>query len=466
MSAPQTFDTIIERGLEAGATPKGVVVVGAGMAGLVAAYELKRAGHRVTLLESQTRIGGRVLTLREPFTHGLHAEAGAMRIPVAHGLTLGYVRKFGIETAPFTTVNPNAYVRINGIQKRRHEFASDAMSFGLDPQNLERPIDEAWDAVISPLLRRIEAEAWEGVTKDHDHYSLREFLEAQGWTETQIEIFALINHLESLLSSGFMELLREEAGRWFMDVVTIPGGMDLLPLSFLPSLERDIRFGARVRRIEQTDSGVTIRYSTAAADTTITADRVIVTVPFSVLRHIEVSPPLPRDKQRAIRQLHYDQSVKIFFQSRTRFWETEDGIEGGATVTDMPIRAMYYPEHGRETGRGVLLASYTWAQDAERWGALTEQQRISEALENALAIHPQLATEFEGGATKAWHHDPHAGGAFAMFEPGQETLLHDAIVRAEGRIHFAGEHASLAHAWIQGAIDSGLRTALEVHTSP
>lgn len=465
MSEALSDEMIIERGLPAGAAPKRVVIVGAGMAGLVAGYELKRAGHQVTILESQTRVGGRVLTLREPFSEGLHAEAGAMRIPVAHGLTLAYVNKFGLATAPFTTVNPEAYVRINGQQRRRKEFSGDALSFGLDPHDHERPIDEAWDACIAPLLRRIEQEAWESVTREHDQYSLREFLEANGWSETQIEIFALINHMESLLSSGFLEILREEAGRWFTDVVTLPGGMDQLPRAFLPEVGADIRYGARVRRIEQDASSVTVRYSTAATDTTITADRVIVTVPFSVLRHIEITPPLPRDKQRAIRQLHYDQSVKIFFQARTRHWETEDGIFGGATVTDLPIRAMYYPEHGRETGRGVLLASYTWAQDAERWGALSEQQRISEALENAVLIHPRLATEFEGGATKAWHHDPHAGGAFAMFEPGQETLLHHAILRQEGRLHFAGEHASLAHAWIQGAIDSGLRAAVEVHTA-
>lgn len=458
-------ETIIERGLPAGATPQRVVIVGAGMAGLVAGYELQRAGHEVIILESQTRVGGRVLTLREPFSDGLHAEAGAMRIPLAHGLTLGYVAKFGLKTAPFTTVNPEAYVYINGQQKRRKEFASDAQSFGLDPANLERPVDEAWDGVIAPLLRRIEAEAWDGVTRENDQYSLREFLEVQGWSESQIEIFALINHMESLLSSGFMEILREEAGRWFTDVVTLPGGMDSLPRSFLPALDKHIRYGARVRRIDHDKTGVVVKYSTAAGDTLVTADRAIITVPFSVLRHIEVAPPLPRDKQRAVRQLHYDQSVKIFFQSRSRFWENEDGIFGGATVTDLPIRAMYYPEHGRETGRGVLLASYTWAQDAERWGALNESQRISEALENVVTIHPRIADEFEGGATKAWHHDPHAGGAFAMFEPGQQTLLHEAIIRSEGRLHFAGEHASLAHAWIQGAIESGLRAALEVHSA-
>jgi len=138
---------------------------------------------------------------------------------------------------------------------------------------------------------------------------------------------------------------------------------------------------------------------------------------------------------------------------------------GGGTVTDLPIRNVYYPDHGRETGRGVLLASYTWSEDAQRWGSLSEDARIAEALEDVMQIHPQAGADYEGGASEMWHDDPFAGGAFALFEPGQQSLLHSHIIAPEGRVHFAGEHASLAHAWIQGAIESGLRAASEVNAA-
>jgi monoamine oxidase len=111
----------------------------------------------------------------------------------------------------------------------------------------------------------------------------------------------------------------------------------------------------------------------------------------------------------------------------------------------------------------VILASYTWSEDAQRWGSLSPRDRIEQALENLALIHPQIRDEVEVGASKMWHDDEFAGGAFALFDPGQQTLLHEAIIAPEGRIHFAGEHASLAHAWIQGAIESGLRAALEIH---
>ena len=131
-------------------------------------------------------------------------------------------------------------------------------------------------------------------------------------------------------------------------------------------------------------------------------------------------------------------------------------------MTDLPVRNIYYPDHGRESGRGVLLASYTWSEDAQRWGSLSPHDRITNALEDLACIHPQATEEFEVGASKMWHDDEFAGGAYAMFAPGQQSLLHRSIIVPEGRVHFAGEHASLGHAWIQGAIESGLRAAQEI----
>jgi len=132
-------------------------------------------------------------------------------------------------------------------------------------------------------------------------------------------------------------------------------------------------------------------------------------------------------------------------------------------VTDLAIRNVYYPEHGRETGRGVLLASYTWSEDAQRWGSLDPRERLVQAVEGVREIHPQIVEEVEAGASKMWHDDDLAGGAYALFDPGQYHLLNEAIAAPEGRVYFAGEHASRAHAWIQGAIESGLRAAHQIH---
>ena len=124
---------------------------------------------------------------------------------------------------------------------------------------------------------------------------------------------------------------------------------------------------------------------------------------------------------------------------------------------------MNYPPPTPATERGVLLASYTWGQDALQWGAMDSETRLEEALDDVSKIHPWIRDEYEVGTSYAWYADRWARGAFALFAPEQQTDLQAAIVEPEGRVHFAGEHCSLYHAWIQGALESGIRAAKEVH---
>jgi monoamine oxidase len=468
LQQPDYFN-IIQHGLQPrAARPRRVLVVGAGMAGLVAAYELLRAGHEPLILEGRQRVGGRVHTLREPFTPGLYAEAGAMRIPRVHHLTMAYVEKFGLSHSPFAMNNPQGLYYLHGQKYRAAEVEAspDILGFEVAEHERGKTTNQLWEAALRPITKFLDDQGpagWDALVARYDGHSTREFLEEQGWSEGAIEMFGLLANQEALMNTSFLELLREEVGNCYVDLVQLDGGMDRLPTAFLPALQTHIRFGARLVALDQDPDSVTVHYATPLGRARAVGDYAIVTIPMPALRHVEVLKPFSRPKQRAIRQLHYDAAAKIFIQCARRFWEEDDGIFGGATVTDLAIRNIYYPEHGRETGRGVLLASYTWSEDAHRWGSLDPAERLIQAAEGAAEIHPQLRDVFEGGASKMWHQDDLAGGAYAMFEPGQQRLLHDAIVAPEGRIHFAGEHASLAHAWIQGAIESGLRAAAEIH---
>ena len=459
---------LIRNGLGPTSRPSRVVVVGAGMAGLVTAQHLHDAGHHVTVLEARQRVGGRVRTLREPFTHGLYAEVGAMRIPRAHQLTMAYVEKFGLRTEPFTMNNPEGFYYLHGVKCRIRDSHRVFDTLGFDFAERERGTSALahWNAVVGPFATRIQEggdDVWDEIRLEYDHYSTREFLEANNWSEGLIETFGLLADQEALMNMSFLELLREEVGQYYTNMIELVGGMDHLPRAFVPLLRSRIRFGAKMFAIEHDDEGATVRYQTAGGRFEAKGDFAVVTVPFPVLRHIEITRPLSFPKQRAIRQLHYDASAKVLLQFNRRFWEDDDGIRGGGSITDLPIRNIYYPDHGRETGRGVVLASYTWAEDAQRWGSLAPNDRVSEALEDFAKLHPQAPYDFECGASKMWHDDEFAGGAFALFEPGQQTSLFPHVIAPEGRLHFAGEHASLHHAWIQGAIESGLRAAQEVH---
>lgn len=462
------YISIVHNGLEPAAQPKRVIIVGAGMAGLVAGYELQRAGHDPILIEGQQRVGGRILTLREPFSPGLYGEAGAMRLPRSHDLTMAYVDRFQLKTMPFTMGNQNAFVLMEGKKMRVSEFRQDPNVLGFEVKDNERgkTASQLWEEALEPLTSRLDAEgeaAWDKIIAEYDQYSLEEFLQARGWSEGAMEMFGLFMGYESRMNQSFIDIVRPEVGQSFANLLYIEGGMDLFPRAFMPALQNRIRFGARMIAIDQSPDDVTIHYETGAGRDQVTGDYAIITIPFAVLRHIEVLKPFSTAKQRAIRQVHYDASAKVFLQARRRFWEEDDQIFGGGSVTDLAIRNCYYPDHGRETGRGVMLASYTWAEDAQRWGSLLPEDRVAQAIEDVAQLHPQILKEFEVGASKMWHNDEFAGGAFALFDPEQFTLLYDAIIAPEGRIHFAGEHASVYHRWIQGAIESGLRAALEVH---
>ena len=450
---------------------KRVIIIGAGMAGLVAGYELARAGHDPLILEAQNRVGGRVYTIRGRFAPGLYAEAGAMRIPRVHDLTLGYVAHFGLELRPFVMGNPKGLVYVGGKRMTAEQagLTPEELGFEVAEHERGRSYSALWEDATRDLRAWIEADevvGWDRIYKEYDGYTIREFLELKGFSEGAIEMYGVMNFVETGIHNAVVEEFREDFGRHFEDMQEIVGGTDMLPNAIYREIPDRIRFGAEVHAIDQDGDSVTVHYKTESGRYSVSGDYAIVTLPFTVLRQVEVMTPFSREKQRAIRQLNYSASTKILFQVRERIWEAEDGIYGGATVTDLPIRRINYPTPDPTTTRGVLLASYTWDQDAARWGAMDEETRLEEALEDVSKIHPRIREVYEVGASHAWYDDRYANGAFAMFQAGQQTALQADIVRPEGRIHFAGEHCSLYHAWIQGALESGLRAAQAIHEAP
>jgi monoamine oxidase len=464
----ETLSTPSE-GLDARPQPgKRVLILGGGIAGLVAAFELKRQGHDPLILEAQHRVGGRVYTLRN-FAPGLYAEAGAMRIPRVHDLTLEYCRLFGLTLRPFVMGNPKTLVHIDGQRMTAEEAdaSPERLPFPLAEEERGRTYTELWSEATREFRERYEAggqDSLDDLLREYDHYSIREFLVSRGVSEGAIELYGVMSFREANMNAAVVEQLREIVGRSFEDMQEIAGGMDLLPQAFYEHLKTNVRFGAEVTAIEQSPESVTVHYRGAAGRFSVSGDFAICALPFSVLRDVEViGQGFSREKQKAIRELNYNASTKILFQVRRRFWE-EEGIVGGTTVTDLPVRRICYPSFSDpDDERGTLLASYTWGQDALRWGAMDKESMIEQALEDVARVHPSVVAEFEVGDAYNWYDDPYARGAFALFEPEQQTRLQEHIVAPEGRIHFAGEHTSLYHAWIQGALESGIRAAREVH---
>jgi monoamine oxidase len=474
--------SIIRNGLPKTRIPKKIIIVGAGMAGLVAASLLKQAGHHVTILEAAERVGGRVYTLRSDFRDGQYLEAGAMRIPHTHLLTLEYIKKFQLPVNRFINTTPNDIIYVRGIKTRLKicEKNPDILGFPVAPHERGKTATQLLHSAIKPVTDFINQNPrrnWPLVIKKLDKYSMDAYLRYNPFGTTlstgAIDMIKVILSLEGLLELSFLELLRELMILFTPNIrfYEITGGNDQLPKAFIPQLKENIMFGQKVRKIVQHNNQVTIHsvHTKILEPFQITGDLAIVTIPFSVLQFVEVEPrdSFSHNKWKAIRELHYVGSTKTGIQFKRRFWEKE-GMYGGKTVSDLPITYTQYPSHDLgTTGSGVILASYTWEDDAIPWDSLGDEERLEYALKNLTTIHgKQVYREFETGVSHSWVRYPYSAGAFTMFKPEQVTELSPYISTPEGRVHFAGEHASTTHGWIQGAIESGIRVAYEVNDLP
>ena len=242
---------------------KRVLIIGGGIAGLVAAYELRRQGHDPVVLEAQNRVGGRIYTLRN-FAPGLYAEAGAMRIPRAHDLTLEYCRLFDLPLRPFVMGNPRGLVYIGGVRMSAADaqISPERLPYQLEEHERGKSADQLWQDAIAEIREMVDSageQAWAEIVRRYDEYSLYEFLKARGLSEEAIEYYAVMNFVEADMHNAVVEILREDLGGAYVDMSTIVGGMDLLPNAFYAQLQDAVRFGVEVRRIEQDADGVRLR---------------------------------------------------------------------------------------------------------------------------------------------------------------------------------------------------------------
>jgi monoamine oxidase len=442
---------------------KKIVILGAGLAGLAAAEELSKAGHQVTVLEARMRPGGRVYTLRKPFTDGLYAEAGAGRIPSTHALTLKYVKRFDLTLDPFWPESGSNVFLWRG-KRQLVPFGKnvnlDGLALNFTAEERKVGFSGLEDKYLKPIqekMRALPADAWlVSPMAEIADISLGDFLRKQGASSDAIQYLSQGFEKDSLLDFVHDSISHVVPKMW-----KIRGGNDQLPYAMAKVVENKIRYGAEVVRIEQSDRAIAVKYTAAGEPHTIKADRVICTLPYSVLRGIAVDPAWSHDKMRAIQSIYMGPVARVFAQTKTRFWEA-DGRNGFATV-DQPME-VWSPTFNEPGTHGIVM-SYIYEDLAVKYSAMSENKQIETTLDLYERIHPGFNNEFERAATWSWVNDPYARGAYMVTLPGQFRTVVPHLATPVGRLHFAGEHASPWPGWMQGALHSGLRAAREVNES-
>jgi monoamine oxidase len=438
---------------------KRVVILGAGLAGLAAGWELRGAGHDVTILEAQLHPGGRVHTIREGLSDDLYAEAGAGRIPVNHSITLEWVKHFGLELEPFY---PKDLATVALLKGQRVKIPADKpLDMSLVPLDLtaeERRIGLAnlEEHYCGEAARQVGYQIradWSPTIMRLGDITIGHFLRERGASEDAIhhmllgfEDLAALDFLKDVLSLNAAPLRK------------IKGGNDQLPRAFAGKLSDVIRYGCAVEHIDHSGNPVRIACRHAGTLDHVEAAAVVCTIPYSVLRHIAVTPEWSPAKRKVIDNTYYGPCVRTTYQVSHRYWEQE-GLNGfGTSDKDFEV---WHPTHGKPGRRGLLQA-YNYENYAHELDQLNENERLDRTIRDMDEVHPGLRPNLEAVVTKSWANDPWQRGAYTLYKVGQMKSYPE-ICRPEGRVWFAGEHASPLPGWMQGAIVSGIKAAREIN---
>lgn len=440
------------------------------MAGLSAAAELAALGYDVTVLEARTRPGGRVFTMREPFADGLYADAGAMQVYDSHARVQRYITQLGLELDPIRPAATGSLMHVMGhrIESRPGQPAAWPFAMNADEQSLSS--GALYQKYVTPHLKDVLDADRKGELLarfgKYDAMTFAEFLQSQGASANAIRVLNV--GLPVGLGDGgdhhsALNLLREAAYRSLRtQAFTIRGGTDTLPKALAARLGDRIHYGTPVTSIEQNATGVRVTSSSRASTRFFTADRVIVAVPFAVMSRIAFDPLLSRETRDAMAEIPNTSVVKVFVQTRTRFW-LADNHSGGA-ATDLPMGLLSERSINQPGTRGILEA-YVVGEPARRLCALSQDDRVRAVMTDLVKLFPAITEQSETGTSKCWGEDEWARGAYAWFRPGQMAKFLPTLGKAEGRLHFAGDHTSPTPGWMEGALHSAERVVKEISAS-
>ena len=475
-----------------------VVVLGGGIAGLVAAYELRALGYSCTVLEARERPGGRNWTVRQGDTvtfsdgttqtciwsEGLYHNFGPARLPSVHPTILGYCRRLGVELQVEVNMSRSALLQ------------NDA-AFGGKSVVMRQAVNDTRGHVSELLAKCIDQGALDTDLSAEDRTRMRDFLrtygpldkagkyigsDRAGYAKTagagnETGVLSTPLDLHTLLDANFWDgMLFDEQFDMQATMFQPVGGMDRIPYAFAKSLGHIVQYGAPVTEIRKTPKGVRIGYVQKGVAHSLEADFCICALPLTILRKVptDISPAY----KAIFDQTTYASAYKIGWESR-RFWEQDYNIYGGIEFLNAGCSPVWFPSAGMFTERGILLSGYA-DEAAQPFGNLTLKEKLDESRKAVERLHPGHGKELEKPIYVGWGKIPYNEGSWLQSlapeqkapgvsltaqigqaqDPASARTASDAayrqLIQPDGPILFAGDHCSHLVTWQEGAALSAL----------
>ncbi len=464
---------------------KTVLILGAGIGGLTAAYELTRAGYTCEILEAQERAGGRSLTARRgtviteespehgvtrqtcQFAGGLYLNMGPGRLPYHHRRVLHYCQVLKVPLEIYvmsTTAN---------LFERQQAFDGQAL--------VRRRLDTDARGYISELLAKaIREECLEQEVSGEDREKMLDLLRVFGDLNDRDEFVGstragcrgpiTVHHpcepvvpmpLKTLLGSEFwrFHFYQPEEYEWQPTLFQPVGGMDRIVEGFKGQIGQLIRYATEVREIRLLEDGVEVTSFDRRRGHTATqrAHYCLSNIPLPVLQKIRLHNFSPRF-EKAVAAGVFDPTCKVGWQANRRFWESDPSqIYGGISYIDDLITQMWYPSNGYFTANGTLTGAYNYEDQARSMGEMTLAERLVAARKGAIRLHPEFESDEivpqKLGLSIAWQNVPFQRGGWANWKKGTEGD-YARLLAPDGNFHVLGDQVSTLPGWQEGAMMS------------
>ena len=455
-----------------------VIILGGGIAGLVAAYELGKAGWSCTLLEARERCGGRNWTIRGgtdvefstgfkqscSFDEGNYFNAGPARLPSIHRNMLGYCQKLGVPLEVEINSSRGALMQSNKLN-------------GGKPVTERRAVNDTRGHVSELLAKCINKGALDQEISADDRERMIHFLLQYGDLQKDLSFKGSERSgfkvppgagkagpeaidplpMHALLDADLWQsMMAEEVIDWQPTMFQPIGGMDRIPYAFHKALGPVIRNGAVVKSIRQAATGVTVVYHDTAngTDETVTADYCICAMPLTIVKTLDAdfSPAV----KQVIDRIGYDSAYKVAWEA-PRFWEKENAIYGGLSYLQQTVGVVWYPSARLFSERGVVIAGYS-IENGTAFGALPTVEAKLDASRQAIELlHPGNSKDLSSPMYISWGHIPYNLGSWISgFGRSGDVSINPLLV-PDRRVYFAGDHTSHLVGWQEGAALSSYR---------